>query len=221
VKEIAARDGLHATFMGKPFNDQGGSGLHVHISLAGPEAGNALADPDGRDGIGADGWSFVAGVLDHAPALMAILAPTINAYRRIVPDSLAPTHASWGHDNRTTFVRIPVERGDATRLEVRAGDATANVHLVCAALLGAGLDGIERRLEPPPAVTGDAYAHDPSMPLPRTLDAALDALEGDAVLVERLGPELVEAFMTLKRAECERFGAWVSDWERQEYLPHL
>jgi glutamine synthetase len=124
VKEIAARQGMLATFMGKPFNDQGGSGFHVHLSDGG--------DPHG---LGTVRSRFVAGVLEHGPALMAILAPTVNAYKRLVPDSLAPTHVNWGHDNRTAFVRVPNESGSRSRVEVRAGDGSAAPHLVIAALL--------------------------------------------------------------------------------------
>lgn len=218
VKEQAARAGLIATFMGKPFNDQGGSGFHLHVSLN-ADGENTFA------GMGDDlaplAGQVVGGILEHAAALTALLAPTVNAYKRIVPDSLAPTQANWGHDNRTAFVRVPVERGARARLEIRAGDGSANSHLVAAAVLAAGLDGIERRLEPPAPVSGDAYRGGELAPLPRTLNAALDALEADERLVELLGPELVAAFLTLKRYEAERFDAYVTDWEVEEYAAHL
>jgi glutamine synthetase len=153
---------------------------------------------------------------------MAFLNPTVNAYRRLLPDSLAPTHANWGYDNRSTFVRIPPERGAAARLEIRVGDGSANPYLGTAAALFAGLDGLERELEPPDPLSGDAYtAPEPGGDLPRTLDAALDALESDALLVERMGPELVETFITMKRFETERHRAYVSQWDLDEYLHHL
>jgi glutamine synthetase len=211
VKEMAVRAGLLATFMGKPFNDQGGSGCHVHLSLIDGDGHNAFADDDAEDGLSVRLHQFVAGVLAHAPALMALLAPTVNAYKRIVPDSLAPTRADWGYDNRLAFVRIPLERGRGARVEVRAGDGAANAHLIVAALLAAGLDGIEREL---------VASRDP-LPLPRSLAAALDELGGDAQLAAALGPELVETFVRLKRFEVERFDAWVTDWELDEYAPHL
>ena len=113
--------GMLATFMGKPFNDQGGSGHHLHLSLE-RDGANCFDDPDGRDGLADELRHFTAGVIEHAPALIAFLNPTINAYRRILPDSLAPTHCNWGLDNRTTFIRIPAERGGASRLEIRVGD---------------------------------------------------------------------------------------------------
>jgi glutamine synthetase len=215
VKEMAVRAGLVATFMGKPFNDQGGSGFHVHLSLTGADGRNAFADDDGADGLSPLLGRFLAGILDHAEALAALLSPTVNAYRRIVPDSLAPTHANWGHDNRLAFVRVPPERGRGARIEVRAGDAAANAHLIVAALLAAGLDGIERELEPPAPMDPGAP------PLPGGLEAALDRLAADDRLVAALGAELVETFVRLKRFEVRRFDAWVTDWELDEYIDHL
>jgi glutamine synthetase len=223
VKDVAAQHGLLATFMGKPFNDQGGSGFHVHVSLDRDEA-NAFADPDDSDGISGEARHFVAGVLAHAPALMAVLNPTVNAYRRLVPDSLAPTHANWGWDNRTAFVRIPPERGGATRVEVRVGDGSANPYLAIAALLFAGLHGVRDGLVPRPPVSGDAYALDPASsgdPLPPSLDDALAGLEADEVLRDGLGPVLVDTFLAVKRFELERHRTWVSDWDLDEYLHHL
>ncbi|MCE3267127.1 MAG: L-glutamine synthetase [Solirubrobacterales bacterium] len=221
VKDIAAQHGLLATFMGKPFNDQGGSGFHFHLSLNRSGA-NAFDDPESDDGVGAEMRHALAGILSHAPALMAFLNPTINAYRRLVPDSLAPTHANWGWDNRTTFVRIPPERGPATRIEVRVGDGSANAHLAIAGLLCAALHGIRDELELRPPQEGDAYAaEEPGDPLPGSLDQALDALERDETLSELIGAETVEAFVAAKRFECERHSQWVSEWELDEYLRHL
>ncbi|HEU4657404.1 MAG TPA: glutamine synthetase family protein [Capillimicrobium sp.] len=223
VKDIAAQHGLLATFMGKPFNDQGGSGTHLHISLNRDDR-NAFAAPGAEHGVSDELRHFTAGVLAHAPALMALLNPTINAYRRIQPDSLAPTHANWGFDNRATFVRIPPERGSATRLEIRVGDGAANPYLAIAAVLAAGAHGVRERLEPPAPIAGDAYRAAPDVigePLPGSLEQSLDALESDAVLCEALGPQIVETFLAVKRFELERHHAWVSDWEIEEYLTHL
>lgn len=223
VKDIAALNGLVATFMGKPFNDQGGSGTHLHISLN-RDGANAFDAPGEAGGVSAAMHHFTAGVLAHAPALMALLNPTINAYRRIQPDSLAPTHANWGWDNRSTFIRIPPERGGATRLEIRVGDGAANPYLAIAAVLAAGEDGLRRTLEPPAPVAGDAYRADPATAgpvLPGALEQALDALDGDALLRAALGAEIVDTFLAVKRFEVERHRAWVSDWEIDEYLHHL
>lgn len=222
VKDVAAIHGLVATFMGKPFNDQGGSGFHAHFS-ANREGENAFADRDG-DGVSDEMRHFTAGVLAHGPALTAFLNPTVNAYRRLVPDSLAPTHVNWGWDNRTSFIRIPPERGGATRVEVRVGDGSANPYLVIAATLFAGLHGIREELPLEPPVGGDAYTlseDEAGAPLPATLDAALDALEADEVLREAMGPQIVDTFLAMKRFEAERHRTWVSDWEITEYLHHL
>jgi glutamine synthetase len=219
VKDVAAQHGLVATFMGKPFNDQGGSGFHLHVS-ADRDDDNAFAD---GDGVSPELRRFVAGVLAHAPALMAFLNPTVNAYRRLVPDSLAPTRGNWGWDNRTTFIRIPPERARATRVEVRVGDGSANPYLATAALLFAGLHGLREELALPDPIDGDAYGLGDAAgePLPDSLEAALDALEADAYLRDAMGPEVVDTFAALKRFEIERHRTWVSDWDVAEYLHHL
>ena len=232
VKEIAVREGMLATFIGRPFADQGGSGFHVHLSLNDPEGRNAFADEGGPDQLSPLAAQFIAGVIEHAQGLQAILGPTINSYKRLLPDSLAPTHANWGHDNRTAFCRVPNERGSRSRVEIRTADGAACPHLMIAALLLAGLDGIERGLTPPEPVVGDAYrlddAHAGSV-LPSDLGAALDALEADTVLVDKLGGTLVSTFVAMKRFEVERFGEAVGEldlevitsWEIEEYASHL
>jgi glutamine synthetase len=219
VKDVAAQRGLVATFMGKPFNDQGGSGFHLHVS-ADREDDNAFAD---GDGVSPELRRFVAGVLAHAPALMAFLNPTVNAYRRLVPDSLAPTRCNWGWDNRTTFVRVPPERGRATRVEVRVGDGSANPYLATAAVLFAGLHGLREELPRPDPIDGDAYGLGDAAgaPLPASLEAALDALDADAYLRDAMSPEVADTFTALKRFEIERHRTWVSDWDVAEYLHHL
>jgi glutamine synthetase len=222
AKDVAALHGLVATFMGKPFNDQGGSGLHLHVSLN-REGANAFDGPGEADGVSPELRHFLGGIMLHAPALMAVLNPTINAYRRIVPDSLAPTHANWGWDNRSSFVRVPPERGRATRLELRVGDGSANPYLAIAVTLLAGLHGLREGIEPPPPVSGDAYRAGPEggEPLPASLETALAALEADELLTAALGAEIVEPFLAIKRFEIERHRAWTSDWELEEYLHHL
>ena len=224
VKELAAREGLLATFMGKPFNGDEGSGLHIHVSLGGAGGANAFADPAGADGLSAVARSFMAGVLEHGPGMMAVLNPTVNAYRRIHAEALVPTRACWGHDHRMTLVRVPRERGKATRLETRVGDGTANPYLAMTAVLAAGLDGIRRELEPPPPVAGFIY----ELPeealgaaLPRSFGEAMAALDVDEVLRGALGGQLVDTFRAIKAAEHERFRTWVTDWEFREYSARL
>jgi glutamine synthetase len=224
VKELAARDGLLANFMGKPFNDDEGSGFHVHISFADADGANVCEDAGGAHGLSPLTRHFIAGVLEHGPAMMVFFNPTVNAYRRITAEALVPTRACWGHDNRMTLVRVPQERGRATRLEIRLGDGTANPYLAYTAALAAGLDGIRRELEPPEPLEGMIY----DLPedtlgraLPKTFQEALEYLKQDQVLVEALGTELVDTFETIKLAELERFRAWVTDWEFAEYSPRL
>lgn len=222
VKDYAAQRGLLATFMGKPFNDQGGSGTHLHISLQ-REGDNCFADGS-ADGLSDELRQFTAGLIAHAPALMAFLNPTVNAYRRILPDSLAPTHGNWGLDNRTTFVRIPPERGAGCRVELRIGDGAANPHLVTAAALFAGIDGIQRKLDPGDPLEGDTYTlpeDQQGEPLPMSLSEALDALEADEQIAAAIGAELIETFLTMKRFELERYRQHVSDWDLAEYMHHL
>jgi glutamine synthetase len=156
--------------------------------------------------------------------MMAILNPTVNAYRRIHAEALVPTRICWGHDHRLALVRIPRERGEATRLETRLGDGTANPYLASAVLLAAGLDGIARELEPPAPVEGFLYdlAEDAQgAALPASLPEALVALREDAVLCGALGAPLVETFGAIKAAELERCRTWVTDWEFSEYAPRL
>jgi glutamine synthetase len=224
VKDLATREGLLATFMGKPFNGDAGSGFHLHLSLCKDGGANAFTDEAGAEGCAELLRHFIAGVVAHAPALMAFLNPTVNAYRRIDPHELVPTRACWGYDNRFGLVRVPPERGAATRIEMRLADGSANPYLATAALLFAGLDGIQRELTPPPAVAGLVYElpeEEQGDPIPLSLDAALDALEADSHLREAMGPMLVETFLGIKRYELDRYHHHVSDWDLAEYAHHL
>ena len=222
VKEVAVCHGLLATFMGRPFNDDSGSGFHIHLSLNDQWGTNAFAQKGAPDGLSTLARHFLAGILEHGPAMMAFLAPTINSYKRLVPDSLVPTAANWAFDNRTSFVRVPAERGKGTRLEVRAADAAANPYLAIAVLLVAGLDGIQRELELPDPVSGDVSVGDiVGTPLPRSLDASLAALRADAYLCEAVGWPLINAFCAMKEVEMERFRTHVTEWELNEYAWHL
>jgi glutamine synthetase len=156
--------------------------------------------------------------------MMVFFNPTVNAYRRISAEALVPTRACWGHDHRLTLVRVPKERGAATRLEIRLGDGTANPYLAYTAALAAGLDGIRRELEPPEPLEGMIYDLPEELlgrVLPKTFQEALEELKQDQVMIEALGAELVDTFETLKAAELERFRAWVTDWEFAEYSHRL
>ena len=182
VQEIARHEGMLATFMAKPFNDEGGSGFHLHVSLVDADGTNVFGDPDGPDGLSATGRAAIAGVLAHAPALAAILNPTINSYKRFGPDTLAPWLIDWGLDNRSAMVRIPPERGGAARMEVRLGDATANPYLAMAAVSAAIYLGVRDKLEPAEPLEGYGYDPESAPMLPQSLPEALDALEADTAL---------------------------------------
>jgi glutamine synthetase len=224
IKELAALEGLLATFIGKPWNDDEGSGFHLHTSLRGLDGSNAFVDPDGPDGLSPLAGMFIAGLLEHGPALMAFLNPTTNAYRRITPDALVPTCCNWGHDNRFVLARVPGERGKACRVELRLGDGAANPYLASAATLFAGLDGIRRELEPPAPLAGLIYELEEEQlgtPLPTTLDAALAALEADGMLAEAMGGPLTATFLENKRFELDRSRKAVTDWELEEYAQAL
>jgi glutamine synthetase len=210
--------------MGKPFNDDEGSGFHLHISLCDTDGANVCADPDGEEGLSTMTRQFLAGLIEHAPAIMVFFNPTVNAYRRISAEALVPTRASWGHDHRMTLVRVPKERGSGTRVELRVGDGTASPYLAYAAALAAGLDGIRRELEPPAPIEGMIYDLPEDVQgraLPTTFADALEALRGDRVIYDALGPGVIETFDVIKAAELERFRSWVTDWEFREYSHRL
>jgi len=223
IKDLAARQGFLASFMGKPFNDEGGSGFHLHFSVE-REGENVMADGSGE--LTPTARSMIAGILAHAPALSALTNPTVNAYKRLGPDTLAPYRINWGYDNRSTMVRIPPERGRGTRIELRIGDGAANPYIISAAVLGAALDGIARDLAAPEALEGWTYEDQSAEVLPMTLEDALAALAQDDVLKGLLGGTFIDTFVTMKADEVERYKAAaddpqtreVTEWEVEEYL---
>ncbi|MEV7976962.1 glutamine synthetase family protein [Streptomyces sp. NPDC086519] len=221
VKELARREGRLATFMAKPFNDAGGSGFHLHLSCTDAEGGNAFDDPAGGYGLSAAARHSIAGILAHAPALAALLNPTVNSYKRFGPDTLAPWLIDWGLDNRSAMVRVPPERGAGARLELRLGDASANPYLAIAATAAAALLGVLAGEEPPAPLEGYGYDTTKAAVLPVDLSAALDALEADTALAELLGKEFATSYLSYKRNEVERFQRHVTDWEFTEYAYHL
>jgi glutamine synthetase len=200
--------------------------LHVNLSFRREDGSNALHDPNDPQGLSRLARQSTAGILAHHEGIAAICAPHVNAYKRLQPDMLNGYWANWGHDDRTVAVRIPGARGAATRLEQRTSDAAANPYLAAAAILHAARLGVEHELELPPE-QGKGEAPNTPVRIPDTFDAALDAMAADAELCDALGPELVEAFTILKRAEWERYCKAVEDpsttdvtsWELDYYLP--
>jgi glutamine synthetase len=221
VKELARYEGKLATFMAKPFNDEGGSGFHLHFSAVDGDGRNVFNDPSAPFGLSATARSAIAGILAHAPALAALANPTVNSYKRFGPDTLAPWLIDWGLDNRSAMVRVPPERGAAARLEVRLGDASANPYLAIAGLLGAAYLGISGGLTAPAPLEGYGYDTAKSPLLPQDLGTSLAALEADADLAKLLGERFVTAYHAYKANELMRFSRYVTDWEFREYAYHL
>ncbi|MBE1582722.1 glutamine synthetase family protein [Nonomuraea angiospora] len=221
VKELARQEGKLATFMAKPFNDAGGSGFHLHFSCEDGDGTNTFDDPAAPYGLSATARHAVAGVLAHAPALAALLNPSINSYKRFGPDTLAPWLIDWGLDNRSAMLRVPPERGPGARFELRLADAGANPYLLIAGTAAAALLGVLAGEEPPAPLEGYGYDTAKAAVLPMNLPAALDALEADALLADVIGVDAVAAFLSYKREEVARFQRHVTDWEFTEYAYHL
>lgn len=219
VKEIAHRMGYMATFMSKPFTDQSGCCCHFHISLLDRTTGeNAFLDLDDPDGLSTEMRSFVQGILTHAPAMMPLIGPTPNCYRRLKPHTFAPSNISWGIEDRSAMVRVKATRDEGTHLEMRAGSGLSNPYLSAAATIAAGLLGIEHQYELQPAVKGPSE-DDPSLAkLPQTLETALASLNADQEMRSLLGEDFVQLLTTVKQFELDRFHRHVTDWERKEYL---
>ena len=219
VKEIAHLEGYVATFMSKPFGDASGSGAHNHIGLLDRESGeNAMAGDDAETGLSPLGRSFVAGQLRYARAIYALLAPTLNCMKRRRIHTFSPTNVSWGAEDRSALVRIKGGSAASRHVENRAPTGMANPYLATAALLGAGVLGIEQELSLGPAAPAPAE-EDPSLEqLPLTVEESLELLEGEEAIVEMLGSEFVTAYSAMRRYELQRFADHITDWERAEYL---
>jgi glutamine synthetase len=218
VRAVAYRHGLYASLAPKPFVDQAGNGGHIHFSLwdaAGRRS--VMHDPRGRYGVSALGYHFIAGVLEHLPALLALTCPSVNSYRRLQPHFWSSAFTVWGPDNREAAVRVPStfasDPAGSTNAELKASDASSNPYLALGGLLAAGLDGVARALEPgepvlvdPGTLSDGERAARGIQRYPTTLRAALENLEADRVLTAALGPVLSRAFLAVKRSECEAFG---------------
>ena len=222
AREVAASRGMLLTFMGKPINGRGGSGLHVNLSFDDQDGRNTLQDPAADDGLSDIARSVMAGMLHHHVGMTALLAPTVNAYKRLQPGSMCGYWANWGYDHRGVTVRVPPARGQGTRLEHRVGDGSVTPHQAIAAILSASLLGYEKGYELEPAETLDCIERaSTDVTTPASLREALDALEADTDLVETFGAAYVDGFVTVKRAEWDRYQRFTTDWETTEYLPFL
>jgi glutamine synthetase len=233
VKEVAMQHGAYATFMPKPISDQNGNGMHVHQSLFTDEGSNAFfdaADPQGYN-LSAVAKSYIAGILRYAPEFTAVTNQFVNSYKRLVPGYEAPVYVTWARRNRSALVRVPLYKPgkeQATRIEVRSPDPSANPYLAFAVMLGAGLKGIEDGLALPPEFTDNAFELGAAelgkagiVTLPSNLGAAIYAFERSELMHEILGEHIHSYFVRNKRAEWAEFSAHVTDWELSRYLAVL
>ena len=226
VRATAELHDLHATFMPKPIARVNGSGMHTHLSLFDDSGTNVFHDPDDEFGLSPLAKQFLAGILEHAPAITAIANPTVNSYKRLVPGYEAPVYIAWSGVNRTALVRIPAARhAAASRIELRSPDPSANPYLSIAVMLHAGLDGIEKEMTAPDPVRENIYKFDEEKreeygieTLPKNLAEAVDALEADPVIQDALGEHVTEKFIEAKRQEFDEYNLEVTDWELDRYL---
>jgi len=225
VKKVALEHNLHATFMPKPLVGVNGSGMHTHQSLLDEGGNNTFYDPDGRWQLSSTALSYIAGLLDHSAAMVAITNPLINSYKRLVPGFEAPTNVAWSERNRSPLVRVPARRGMSTRCELRLPDPACNPYLALAVMLAAGLDGIERGLDPGEPVNENIFAMSERRKrrlkirqLPASLADALDHLERDKVILDALGDHVAQHYVQAKRQEWLEFIAHVHPWEQERYL---
>ena len=230
AREITRRHGLIASFMPKPFADRTGSGAHFNMSLADLGSGeNLFAPADGRPGwVSELGRQFIAGILRHAPAICAVIAPTVNSYKRLVVQgsmsgfTWAPVFVCYGNNNRTNMLRIP---GAGSRVECRAADSSCNPYLAAAMLLAAGLEGIREGLDPGEPNLVNAYRLSPEersarglTTLPRTLGEAIEAFGADPLSRQVFGDAMADAYIAFKREEWSSYHGAVSAWEMDRYL---
>ena len=221
LKETADRMGLSVTFMAKFDAAQAGSSCHVHTSLW-HEGKNAFAGDRNYGPVQASdlfGW-FLAGWIEHVPEFMVFYAPTVNSYKRYRAGSWAPTRLTWSYDNRTAAFRV-VGRDESLRIECRIPGADCNPYLCFAAAIASGLDGMERRLAPPPAFSGDSYGAAGLAALPRSLPEAVERFASSDFVRRALGEEVVEHYAHFYRMEQEAFEAAVTDWERRRYFEQV
>ena len=230
VKEIAAKNGAYATFMPKPLFGENGSGMHTHQSLF-TGGRNAFYDADDEWHLSDVGKAFIAGQLRHAREISAVFAQWVNSYKRLVPGYEAPVYVAWSRRNRSALIRIPLYKPgaeQATRAEIRCPDPACNPYLTFAALLHAGLEGIERGYELPPPMETNLYHLTPEqrrergiVSLPETLGEAIDELAQSELARAALGPHIFDRYVELKRKEWDDYRVQLSSWELEKYLPVL
>ncbi|AKI98096.1 type I glutamate--ammonia ligase [Kosmotoga pacifica] len=224
VKTVSVLNGLHATFMPKPFMGINGSGMHIHLSLF-SKGENAFYDPHKPYELSETAIFFIGGVLKYAAEITAVTNPTINSYKRLVPGYEAPVNISWALGNRSALIRVPSVRGEATRIEIRNPDPTCNPYLALAVILAAGLKGIEENILPPKPIDRNIFELDSGEKLkrkiehlPADLKEATAKCEKSELVRDTLGEHIFEKFIETKRLEWTRFMRSVTDWELAEYI---
>lgn len=226
VKSVAKKMGTCAVFLPKPFQGQNGSGMHTNMSLT-KDGVNVFYDPKDplKNGLSEIAYQFIAGIMEHIPAITAIANPLVNSYKRLIVGYEAPVYVAWSCKNRSPLIRIPASRGSATRIELRSPDPTANPYLLLACCLKAGLDGIKRGLTPPASVDENIFAMSEQelkergiTALPANLNEALKALDKDEVIKDILGEHIVTNYISAKNKEWAEYCESVSEWEIQKYI---
>ena len=218
VREAALRHDMYATFMAKPIAGEPGSAMHIHQSILNKTTGlNIFSNADGSASREFS-W-FIGGLQTYIPSAMALFAPYVNSYRRLVRSNAAPINIQWGTDNRTVGIRSPVAEPAARRVENRVIGADANPYVALAATLACGYLGLKHRIEPSAECKGDAYLGD--YQLPRSLGEALGLLRNDKELAEVLGPSFVTVYTEIKEIEYAEFMKVISPWEREHLLLHV
>jgi glutamine synthetase len=226
VRNIAFEHGLHATFMPKPIYGQSGSGMHTHQSLFRDDE-NVFYDAGDAEGMSSVMRSYAAGLLRHARSMCAVTNPTVNSFKRLVAGYEAPVNVAWSHQNRSPLVRVPARRERGTRLELRMPDPSANPYLALAVQLGAGLDGVRRKLEPPETIEKNIWTLSVRerrryrvQELPRDLGEAITLLKRSSFVRDCLGEHVFQYFIAAKEAEWQAYSAQVHEWEIERYLHH-
>ncbi len=224
VKVVAAKHGLHATFMPKPIFGINGSGMHANISLF-KNGKNAFLDESRPYQLSQMALHSIGGMLKNVRSITAICNPTVNSYKRLVPGYEAPVYLAWSVANRSALLRVPAKRGNATRVELRSPDPTCNPYLAFAAILGSALDGIKNKIEPPALVETNIYHLNEKErkkmkidSLPGSLLEALDLMEKSQVAKDALGDHIFNEFLTAKRMEWDQFRIGVTPWEIEKYI---
>jgi glutamine synthetase len=229
IRGVAARHGLLASLAPKPWPEAAGNGCHLHVSLWRGPGDNRFYDAAAQDRLSGEAHAFIAGVLEHLPGLCGLTAPSFNSYRRIVPELWAGAFRCWGYDNREAALRVPSPlRGnepESTNLELKSADATCNPYLAVGGVIAAGLDGLERRLEPPEPVNVDPATMDERQRqqrgigrLPSSQWEALEALEADTLLTDAMGPVLARSYLAVRRSEWEAYSAGDEAFEQQGHF---